>query len=351
MSDDNPHLKVVINNDVEAPEEEPQQLYKTVDLHDHKFSGHALTDAVDIIDKGREEALPANDLKDLAIKLSILGMSESHIKRLGRLDRAMNMIEQQLATPDRLAQMTTKELTNMYKLLGASLEVSQKYVKESMWSVNVGELQEQITDLVSGGNKSGDDDGDHSTREVVTDIFRRVSTLGQNVATSKDVDVPEVNPHHLPNDLLDDEGRKEAEKARVESNQAVIEEAREEHRKETSDNTPKLAKPRESAALAMPKSEIDTESETGNGKACAGLDDEQWEQVMADEMGESSTLDLSNFIAPRNPTDDDVEPIDPADIELIKDAPLTAQETALWGDDTLGGRDDPLADFDMDFDV
>lgn len=345
MSDDNPHLKVVINNEAETPNDEPSPLYKTVDLHDHKFSGHALTDAVDIIDRGREEALPANDLKDLAIKLSILGMSESHIKRLGRLDRAMNMIEQQLATPDRLAQMTTKELTNMYKLLGTSLEVSQKYVKESMWSVNVGELQEQITDLVSGGSNADGEESDHSTREVVTDIFRRVSTLGQNVPTSKDVEVPEVNPQHLPNDLLDDNGRKEAEKARVESNQAVIEEAREEHRKENPTDTKKAQRPQESATLAMP-----VESTAGNGKACAGLDEDQWEQVMEDEMGESCSLDLSDFIVPRNPTDDDIERVDPDEIELIKDAPLTPQENALWGDDTLGGKDDPLADFDMDLD-
>ncbi|MCP4528548.1 MAG: hypothetical protein GY833_21935 [Aestuariibacter sp.] len=345
MSDDNSHLKVVINNDLEAPADEQAQLYKTVDLHDHKFSGHALTDAVDIIDRGREEALPANDLKDLAIKLSILGMSESHIKRLGRLDRAMNMIEQQLATPDRLAQMTTKELTNMYKLLGTSLEVSQKYVKESMWSVNVGELQEQITDLVSGGSNSDGDEGDHSTREVVTDIFRRVSTLGQTIPTNKDVEVPEVNPQHLPNDLLDEEGRKEAEKARVESNKAVVEEAREEHRKQQSASTPKLEQKQESATLALP------DDDTTNGVPCAGLDEDQWELVMAEEMGESGSLDLSDFLAPKNPTDDDVERIDPDEIELIADAPLSDEESALWGDDTLGGKDDPLADFDMEFDV
>lgn len=346
-NDDNSHLKVVINNDAEAPEDDQGQLYATVDLHDHKFSGHALTDAVDIIDKGREEALPANDLKDLGIKLSILGMSESHIKRLGRLDRAMNMIEQQLATPDRLAQMTTKELTNMYKLLGTSLEVSQKYVKESMWSVNVGELQEQITDLVSGSNNADGEESDHSTREVVTDIFRRVSTLGQSIPTNKDVDVPEVNPEHLPNDLLDEDGRKEAEQARIASNEAVKDEAREEHHKAQGTTKLENKQPQqESATLAMP-----AEEDTGNGIPCAGLDDDQWEQVVADEIGESGSLDLSSFIAPRNPTDDDVERIDPTEIEMIKDAPLSAEEHALWGDDRLGGKDDPLADFDMDLEV
>ncbi|MDK1290149.1 hypothetical protein [Pseudoalteromonas umbrosa] len=334
MSDDKPSLKVVINNEVENPQEEQSHVYTTVDLHDHKFSGHALTDAVDIIDKGREEALPANDLKDLGIKLSILGMSESHIKRMGRLDRAMNMIEQQLATPDRLAQMTTKELTNMYKLLGTSLEVSQKYVKESMWTVNVGELQEQITDLVSGGNHADGDESDHSTREVVTDIFRRVSTLGQQISTSKEVDIPQVNPVHLPNDLLDDEGRKEAERQRVASNNAIIDEARAEYQKEQ-------------AQLQAPQTASEASESSGNGSPSAGLDAQQWDEVMHDEMGQSSELELSELL-PKNPTDDDVPCIDEKDIEMLSDVELSAQEQAIWGDDSLGGKDDPLADFDID---
>lgn len=373
MSDTTPPDITLAVDNTDDVEEVPQAFAQS-HLQGHKFSGKALIDAVEIIDKGSREAYPANDLKDVGMKLSILGMAESHVKRLGRLDRAMNMIEQQLATPDRLAQMPSNELAKLYKMLGTSMEVSQKYVKESLWSVNISELQEQLTDLVAGANTVAGDDSDHSTREVVVDIFRRVSSLGQNFPTAQDGSIPEVNPDHLPSDLMQESEREVAEQHRQDSHQAMVDEARAEHQKATNGESSPVPKKRSTVdnnVLVKNDSGIGTsvtnvvddlptnntpsfeeaipldQDETGHGTPCAGLSAEEWADVVAEELGESAPLNLNELAA--SVAGDDVNAKTSAeswDESLDEDG---EDPTDDWGNDDLDGKDDPLANINLDF--
>lgn len=314
--DNKPGLKVVVDNSANgADADDGSAPYAAATLHGHKFSGKSLLDAVDVLDRGSRENFPANDLKDVGMKLSVLGMAEAHIKRLSRLDRAMNLIEQQLATPDRLAQMPANELAKLYRLLGASMDVSQRYVKESMWAVNIGELQEQIADLMAGAGAGAGDDSDHSTREVVADIFRRVSTLGQTFPEPNDGSVPEVNPDYLPNDLLKGEDREKAEEARQASHQAMVDEA---------------------------KAEVQKSSEgPPEGASVAGMSSDELRLAMAEEVGESAPIDLSS-VGDDAGDDWDGDPEDGDEWDVPDDRDD-------WGDDDLGGKDDPLAGVKLDF--
>lgn len=336
MSHDKPDLKVVASNGELTEEAEESQLYSTASLQGHKFSGKALLDAVDVLDRGSREHFPANDLKDVGMKLSILGMAESHIKRLGRLDRAMNLIEQQLATPDRLAQMPSNELAKLYRLLGTSMEVSQKYVKESLWSVNIGELQEQITELMAGGGSSTDD-SDHSTKEVVADIFRRVSTMNQSFPAPQDGMVPEINPEHLPNDLLQEDQRIKVEEARMASHNAMLDEARKEQER-VGARRPKGSAP-DTPPVEGNTSPINLKASAQEGRpgGVAGLTAEELDEVMAEELGESAPLDLTAAVTKR--TSASVDDWDELDDDDDDDA---------W-DDAVDGKDDPLAGVDLKF--
>jgi hypothetical protein len=377
MSDKNPpDITLAVDN---TSEEEVPHVFAQSHLQGHKFSGKALLDAVDIIDKGSQEAFPANDLKDVGMKLSILGMAESHVKRLGRLDRAMNMIEQQLATPDRLAQMQSSELAKLYRLLGSSMEVSQKYVKESMWSVNIGELQEQLIDLVAGANTVAGDDSDHSTREVVVDIFRRVSSLGQSFPNVQSDAIPEVNPEHLPSDLMQEEEREIAEQHRQDSHQAMVDEARADHQRANGGSPVKpparKVRPKDKSndndlvgndsgfETAIKAKEVDlptnntptfdddmlnSQDDEGFGHACAGLSKEEWADVVEEELGESAPLDLGELA--KSVAGDDVNAKSSADAwNDEEDIDPEDDPTSDWGSDALGGKDDPLADINLDF--
>lgn len=318
--DNKPGLKVVVDNSANGGDDgaDGAAPYAASTLHGHKFSGKSLLDAVDVLDRGSRENFPANDLKDVGMKLSVLGMAEAHIKRLSRLDRAMNLIEQQLATPDRLAQMPANELAKLYRLLGASMDVSQRYVKESMWAVNIGELQEQIADLMAGAGAGAGEDSDHSTREVVADIFRRVSTLGQTFPEPNDGSVPEVNPDYLPNDLLKGEEREKAEEARQASHQALVDEA---------------------------KAEVKKSSEGQSaGASVAGMSGDELTLAMAEEVGESAPIDLTAIGDGGDgggEDGDDNWAYDPEDDDR--------EASDGWGDDDLGGKDDPLAGVKLDF--
>ena len=145
-----------------------------------KLNNNEIKDAVNFLKTGNttidREGLKR---KEVGLSLVMLSLAEATSRRMTRLTRALEQVEERIFDEENMKNFTPYEIIGLYKLACQSMEKGSDYIKTVVGSLDWGELELQI-ELASKGKLEGkevDEIGKNELAESAGSLLSLISSF------------------------------------------------------------------------------------------------------------------------------------------------------------------------------